>query len=177
MYVLEAHGEVIRSKLSSNQSRYLDIIVTHQKTHYSPRFRVCIFFTSTLSKKHKNLYCLEFLVGPSPFIQLWSLSMFRQLLNTHMRDWAFWRWRSVCRSVLYPTTSSHWAKLKPSNTTQNKRSKCNRIYNWNTRQNIYKHHFSWTNNIKLPTKNESSEAELEFPYDIRIRRVNIGFDY
>ena len=124
MYVLEAHGEVIRSKLSSNQSRYLDIIVTHQNKHYSPRFRVCIFFTSTLSKKNKNLYCLEFLVGPSPFIQLWSLSMFRQLLNTHMRDWAFWRWRSVCRSVLYPTTSSHWAKLKPSNTTQNKRSKC-----------------------------------------------------
>lgn len=98
-YVLEAHRQFIRSKLSSNQNQNLNMIVKYKNT-LLPVVPSVHLFTSTLNQSRKKKH-LFFLVAPSPFIQLLSLSMFRQLLNTfHMRNQAF------------------WAKLKPLKTTQ-----------------------------------------------------------
>ena len=143
-YVLEAHREFIRSKLSSNQSRNLNMIVNHKKTHYSLRFRVFIFSPQRSTKKK------HFFFGG-------SVCIYSTFVSKHVS-----------------TTAEHFPHAKAGilgqvealeNNTKNNRSKCNLIIQKHA-ETYTNHHFSWTNNIQLRTKNESFEAELELPNDI-----------
>lgn len=156
-YVLEAHRQFIRSKLSSNQNQNLNMIVKYKNT-LLPVVPSVHLFTSTLNQSRKKT---RFFFGA-------SVSIYSTFVSKHVS-----------------TTAEHFPHAKSGilgqieafeNNTRNKRSKCSRIISKHA-ETYTQHHFSWTNNIKLYKTPYKKRKFRSRTWDIWIPRVKLGFDY